>query len=322
MKRILLLLLPALCLVLAGCGKKTLDANNYLTVTCEGYEGNGYASLDIDYDRLTADYAKASGIKEGTDAYLALQVGLEMYVEANSNEYGLSNGDKYTIVWSIPENVAETNKVILKHDVKVGTMSGLESQPVLLQSASEVTSADIAELRAATDAKIKEYKESVKDRLEKPEMVSVNGDSDPEYAITVAKEEGGNVIAVVYYKMHVKFADGYTYGYVCGDHWEGFNIVEDWKEYPSEYEYYFPITCRYLRKDSKGKLLFDVRDIDYYDTDWPEFFCWIPGADPNDEKESLKIPCYNFYGIEETMTETFDKFKERLLNDTTLKIVE
>ncbi|MCM1023598.1 MAG: hypothetical protein NC395_06020 [Prevotella sp.] len=89
----------ALCL--SGCGAKTIDLNEYLTIQCSGIDTAGKASFSIDVEQLVSDNAEALGLEDASFGSL-LTVYDDFYgrldgeLDKNSE---LSNGDKITFKW-------------------------------------------------------------------------------------------------------------------------------------------------------------------------------------------------------------------------------
>lgn len=115
----------AICaFLLAGCGNKT-DAMEYVSVNFAGYNGNGTAELDVDYDAMIENiigeepdgdnYEKFS---KWMNEYLIYDEGIRV---SCSPKEGLTNGDTVTVNVSLSETAAK--KVI--GESKKFTVSGL-----------------------------------------------------------------------------------------------------------------------------------------------------------------------------------------------------
>lgn len=331
MKIRILFLAAFLGLILAGCGQKTLDLNDYLKTEVSGYNGSGYVSCDVDYESLAKDYAAASGIKRDSDEYLIMEASLEMYIEANCDSDSLSNGDKYTVKWTIPADLAEKKNVVLKHEPKVFTASGLGEQPKAVESLDEITAQDVADIRAVTDETAKEYLKYFKIMVDFKSyngiegIVDIHENDSPEYTFAVAKKDAyGYLVIDVYYKYKISFTDdSYTYGIPVGDHWEGFNTVTDWEEVSSEYAIYLPIQYRSLRKDSNGKIVVSADSAKIYEHSYGEdlYYCWEKGTDPNDNYYSGHTPGY-FMTQFNIYHETIEDVKDKALKEKEARIVE
>ena len=57
-----LALIPA-AVLLVGCGRVTIDPNDYLEVKYDGMDTRGTATYDIDFEKMVTDNLKAFGIE-------------------------------------------------------------------------------------------------------------------------------------------------------------------------------------------------------------------------------------------------------------------
>lgn len=123
-KLILLITLLATMAALAGCGKKTVKLNDYITFTENGYDSMGTVSYEFDYDAFEEDYGDKIKLKKKTEdtmndyvleihlesldnrapARILLNVCVDQILEADAN---LSNGDTVTLKWECNDTVAE-----------------------------------------------------------------------------------------------------------------------------------------------------------------------------------------------------------------------
>lgn len=110
------LLLP-LALCLSGCGAKTVNLNDYLTIECSGIDTAGKASFSVDVEQLVEDNAEALGLEDASFGSL-----LTVYDDFYSKLDGeldktseLSNGDKITFKW----DDIDTKKFKEKYSVKL-----------------------------------------------------------------------------------------------------------------------------------------------------------------------------------------------------------
>lgn len=121
-------------LCLSGCGKTSINMNDYFEYEIEGYEGYGTISSYVDADQAIMDNEKAFGNfdvdaedADALDAFNAVVLMEEIDGEWSQSD-SLSNGDTVTFKWdeSTIEAVEDRYDVKLKHsDVKV-TIEGLE----------------------------------------------------------------------------------------------------------------------------------------------------------------------------------------------------
>ncbi len=123
------LLLP-LALCLSGCGAKTVNLNDYLTIECKGMDTAGKASFSVDIERLVEDNAEALGM-DGASFGSLLTVYDDFYSKLGGEldkSSELSNGDKITFKW----DDIDTKKFKEKYSLKLNfsdvpyEVSGLE----------------------------------------------------------------------------------------------------------------------------------------------------------------------------------------------------
>lgn len=102
--------------VLTGCGKTTVNLNQYITIVCGGYDSLGTASFTFDYEAFEKDYSGKiklnsknndemkllSLLSEGSSAELLLDMCVSQSLDRTGN---LSNGDTVTITVSISGSV-------------------------------------------------------------------------------------------------------------------------------------------------------------------------------------------------------------------------
>ena len=102
--------------VLAGCGKKTVNLNKYVTITTEGYDSVGRAKCEFDFDSFKKDYSgKIKPVKNNSELSAWIFSGetydellLEFCTEGELDKYtGLSNGDVVTFHWDCKDSLAE-----------------------------------------------------------------------------------------------------------------------------------------------------------------------------------------------------------------------
>ena len=51
-------------ILLAGCGRETINLNDYLEVEAEGFDGYGTAEVVVDYNKLVGDHYEAFGLDD------------------------------------------------------------------------------------------------------------------------------------------------------------------------------------------------------------------------------------------------------------------
>ena len=52
----LLVLCTLMCMLFTGCGSSSVNLNDYVVITDEGYDGYGTKSVKLDYEKLIADH--------------------------------------------------------------------------------------------------------------------------------------------------------------------------------------------------------------------------------------------------------------------------
>ena len=114
-----------LATVLTGCGSNTtINLNDYLITNVSGYDGYGYATVTVDWNRLESDYAdKIEYTKAGKENMGVLGEAMEPYellydsvsVSAE-NRTSLSNGDEVAYTWEVPEEISKYLTVNIKYE--------------------------------------------------------------------------------------------------------------------------------------------------------------------------------------------------------------
>lgn len=106
-------------IVLSSCGATSIvDLNDYVEITTSGYDGYGYASYVVNYDKLYADNVSAFGInKKSTEADIdtakrLIHACVDGVLDKTEK---LANGETITFAW------AETNLSTLeaKYEIKI-----------------------------------------------------------------------------------------------------------------------------------------------------------------------------------------------------------
>lgn len=91
--------------MLTGCGKTTVNLNDYVSIKTEGYDSIGTAEIVFDYEKFDDDFdgkIKRDGKEVDTDRFLEKCIE-EMTLSQTS---GLSNGDVVTLEWEVDEDRA------------------------------------------------------------------------------------------------------------------------------------------------------------------------------------------------------------------------
>lgn len=122
---------------LTGCGKTTVNLNQYITIVCEGYDSLGTASFIFDYEAFEKDYSGKIKLKSknndemkmlsllsgGSSAELLLDMCVSQSLDRTGN---LSNGDTITLTWDCEDEMAgEYFNCKLNYSDITYTVSGL-----------------------------------------------------------------------------------------------------------------------------------------------------------------------------------------------------
>lgn len=107
-----------LAAVLVGCGRVTIDPNDYLEVKFDGMDSVAKAAYSVDYEKMVTDNLKAFGIKSKKDDHDIERAvkKLKKYLGGELDETrNLSNGDKITFKWDDDD----INKLEKKYKIKL-----------------------------------------------------------------------------------------------------------------------------------------------------------------------------------------------------------
>lgn len=115
--------------LLVGCGSSgSIDLMDYVTVNYAGVDGNGTASIGVDYTKMEQDLV---GDDDGNISREELErleeiTAFEMTVNYQLDvEDGLSNGDKVTVTVSYDSDIAQEKKIKVSGDSAKFEVSGL-----------------------------------------------------------------------------------------------------------------------------------------------------------------------------------------------------
>ncbi len=130
-KRIVFIgVLASSLLALTGCGKTTVDANEYLQLDVSGYNTVGTASWNFDAEQFIMDNSSAFGVSDTSEMeYLSAIVNVEEYLNGElDKEDNLSNGDVVTFKWnsSNVDKLEEKYNINIKAEDKTIDVSSLE----------------------------------------------------------------------------------------------------------------------------------------------------------------------------------------------------
>ena len=123
--------LIVILLVLIALHKPTVNLNDYLKVTYDGYDGGGTAYTEIDWDSMINDYGKKISYKKGMSQNGSLTPidTIMHYTEVNvkGNDEKLSNGDKVSYTWKVDKDeIEKLIKCKIKYSNGSEKVSGLK----------------------------------------------------------------------------------------------------------------------------------------------------------------------------------------------------
>ncbi|MGN1105824.1 MAG: hypothetical protein ACI4RH_04170 [Huintestinicola sp.] len=120
----------SMSMILTGCGKTTINVNDYLTIDASGFDTAGKASYHFDSEKLINDNLKAFGLENSSDmeyieALGRIEIGFNGKLDRTDD---LSNGDEVTFKWKTKglEELEEKYKVKLEFSDKTFTVEGLD----------------------------------------------------------------------------------------------------------------------------------------------------------------------------------------------------
>lgn len=120
---VILVMIAVFGLTLTGCkGTSTVDLNQYVSVTANGYNGYGTIYATIDVDRIIEDYADKLNKNAGNQIMgantpaIAAELAFEMYDPFDlefQSENSAGNGDKISFVWDVDQQaISEVQKYL------------------------------------------------------------------------------------------------------------------------------------------------------------------------------------------------------------------
>ncbi len=125
---ILLVLCTLMCMLLTGCGNSSVNLNDYVVITDEGYDGYGKLSVKLDYEKLIEDHedkltdknidSSIFGVKTPKLAAAFVFEAQKPYELSYEDSDTLKNGDKVEFTWETNANAIETLKGILEVNIK------------------------------------------------------------------------------------------------------------------------------------------------------------------------------------------------------------
>ena len=123
------LLVSLVCVLMTGCslGKPTVNLNDYIKVTGDGFDGYGTIHASVDYEQIVEDYADRLTDKLDTQyfgdktpklAALFVFEAYDPYALAYEAPEDAKNGDKVAFSWNTNENSIETLAKVLDVNFK------------------------------------------------------------------------------------------------------------------------------------------------------------------------------------------------------------
>ena len=118
-------------ILLAGCGRETINLNDYLEVEAEGFDGYGTAEVVVDYNKLVGDHYEAFGLDDDDEDdkdFVKVVEKLSEYITVKTDDLtGLENGDEIEVKWKVKDDkIKDKYKVKLEYEDTVETVEDLE----------------------------------------------------------------------------------------------------------------------------------------------------------------------------------------------------
>lgn len=120
-----------LALTMTGCGRTSINLNDYVTISYNGYDTVGTASYTFDKEAIIMDNPEAFGMSSGID-WQAFQADYLLYdcISGSLDKTtGLCNGDTITFHWDTVDTkkLEENYKIKLSYSDISESISGLET---------------------------------------------------------------------------------------------------------------------------------------------------------------------------------------------------
>lgn len=125
---VLLVLCTLMSVVLTGCGKPTVNLNDYVVVTEYGYDGYGEISVEVDFRKLVRDHAdkltdknldaSVLGVKTPETAAIFILEAQVPYLLDYEDRENLKNGDKIEFSWQTGEAAVKALKKVLAVNIE------------------------------------------------------------------------------------------------------------------------------------------------------------------------------------------------------------
>ena len=114
--------------VLTGCGSPSVNLNDYVNISTNGYDGYGEIYVSLDSEQLIEDYSEQLTDKSLDTQYFGSKTpevaanfvfsSYDPYELAYDADNNLKNGDTISFSWNTNESAIETLKSILKVNIK------------------------------------------------------------------------------------------------------------------------------------------------------------------------------------------------------------
>lgn len=118
-------------LLLTGCGRTSVNLNDYVTVNYEGYNTVGVAGYEFDCEKMIEDNPKAFGLSKdhSNDDTLEVLFDISCYIDGRLDKMeDLSNGDTINFKWDISneEALKENYPISIKYSDITVNVEGLD----------------------------------------------------------------------------------------------------------------------------------------------------------------------------------------------------
>lgn len=125
---LMIVLLISVTMTFAGCGTPTVNLNDYVTVSEDGYDGYGSIYASVDFDAILSDYAKHLTDKSLDTQFFGNQTAevaaefvfsaYDPYALAYNAGENVKNGDKIEFTWNTNKNAIEQLAQVLEVNFK------------------------------------------------------------------------------------------------------------------------------------------------------------------------------------------------------------
>lgn len=129
-KLVTLIMVVMSCLVLSGCGMKTINLNDYVKVEYKGLNTRGEAYLDEEALKEGVESVIYENAKKDTDINASLKKVMSACRFELNKEENLSNGDTVTVTAKINNELCKSEKIKLEFTEYTDTVNGLKEVPI------------------------------------------------------------------------------------------------------------------------------------------------------------------------------------------------